>query len=158
MFKLEILGVIGKVTLRIPWKNLSSQPAVIAVENLLVLVGPKSEESCDDEENERRKQLTKQQMLQLEELIHREASHVETEEKDQGFMSRLGTKVVDNVQIFIDSVHVRYEDSQTSEAPFAFGITLEKLHAQSTNSDWVPSFVADATKLIFKLVTPASKI
>jgi len=35
-------------------------------------------------------------------------------------------------------VHFRYEDASTKESlPFAFGITIAKLSAQSTNENWV---------------------
>ena len=41
-------------------------------------------------------------------------------------------------QLVISDVHFRYEDASTKESlPFAFGITINKLSAQSTNENWV---------------------
>ena len=41
-------------------------------------------------------------------------------------------------QLVISDVHFRYEDKATADAlPFAFGITMAKLSAQSTTEDWV---------------------
>ena len=41
-------------------------------------------------------------------------------------------------QLVISDVHFRYEDKATAGAlPFAFGITMAKLSAQSTTQDWV---------------------
>ena len=42
------------------------------------------------------------------------------------------------LQLIISDVHFRYEDATTEESlPFAFGITIAKLSAQSTNESWV---------------------
>ena len=48
-------------------------------------------------------------------------------------MQRLTMRVVDNVQIRVRNIHVRYEDSQFSSNPFAFGITLKALDLFTTN-------------------------
>ena len=41
-------------------------------------------------------------------------------------------------QLVISDVHFRYEDKTTTDTlPFAFGITMAKLSAQSTTEDWV---------------------
>ena len=41
-------------------------------------------------------------------------------------------------QLVVSDVHFRYEDASTKESlPFAFGITIAKLSAQSTNENWV---------------------
>ena len=64
-------------------------------------------------------------------------------------------KVVDNLQVFIDRVHVRYEDDGVSVpgVSFALGVTLDHIHAQSTDADWTPSFLTVAQKLAHKLVS-----
>ena len=42
------------------------------------------------------------------------------------------------LQLVISDVHFRYEDATTEEnMSFAFGITIDKLSAQSTNETWV---------------------
>jgi hypothetical protein len=41
-------------------------------------------------------------------------------------------------QLCVTDVHIRYEDATLDkQIPFAFGITIEKLSAQSTNENWV---------------------
>jgi len=42
-------------------------------------------------------------------------------------------KIVDNLQVFIDDIHIRYEDTIHN---LSFGITLERIHMQSVDSNW----------------------
>ena len=52
--------------------------------------------------------------------------------------SSFSTTVAENLQLVITNVHFRYEDSILSpEEPFAFGITIGNLAAQSTDDKWV---------------------
>jgi vacuolar protein sorting-associated protein 13A/C len=63
-----------------------------------------------------------------------------------GYLDSLASKVLDNIQLFLDNVHVRYEDSDSHpERPFSFGFTLNCLHMQSTDDKWVPTFDFDST-------------
>ena len=47
-------------------------------------------------------------------------------------------RIVNNVQVRIDRLHVRYEDDGigTGTRPFAFGITLLELSARSADENW----------------------
>lgn len=49
------------------------------------------------------------------------------------------TRIVENLQIFVDDIHIRYEDTVSSERPFSFGITLEGAHFQSADENWTPT-------------------
>lgn len=63
-------------------------------------------------------------------------------------------KVVDNVQIFLDNIHVRYEDDVSNpDSPFAFGFTLDSLHAQSCDGNWQAAFLTVGGDVIHKLLT-----
>ncbi|CAH1798376.1 unnamed protein product [Owenia fusiformis] len=50
--------------------------------------------------------------------------------------------IAENLQLNIKNVHLRYEDSTTIPGcPFACGITIKSLSAQSTDGQWSPMFV-----------------
>lgn len=69
------------------------------------------------------------------------------------FYAKLVTKIIDNLQITIDDVHIRYEDDMSDPThPFACGITLERASAQSCNETWQPAFVADEAAVVRKRV------
>jgi len=57
---------------------------------------------------------------------------------------------VDNLQIEINRIYIRYEDSYTSSAPFNFGITLTSAKAITCNTKWEFEYVENAP-IQFKL-------
>lgn len=68
-----------------------------------------------------------------------------------GYIDDLQTKILDNVQIFVENVHIRVEDRlSTRNSACAYGITLSGLSIQSTNEKWEPEFVTKR-KLVYKV-------
>lgn len=61
--------------------------------------------------------------------------------------------IVDNVQISIENIHIRYEDNITApQRPFSIGFTLAELSAASTDRDWSPNVTSPDADTIFKLL------
>jgi vacuolar protein sorting-associated protein 13A/C len=58
---------------------------------------------------------------------------------DLSWMDEMVTRIVENLQIFVDDIHIRYEDTVSSPIPFSFGITLEGAHFQSADENWAPT-------------------
>lgn len=64
------------------------------------------------------------------------------------------TNIVENLQLKIKSVHIRYENvSNSQKAQFACGIVVKNLSIQSTDDEWDPKFVyreptSDMRKLV----------
>jgi vacuolar protein sorting-associated protein 13A/C len=56
-------------------------------------------------------------------------------------MDRLLNKIVDNIQVTVKNIHVRYEDNYSYEKnPFSLGFTLKALSINTTNGDWEPHY------------------
>lgn len=98
-------------------------------------------------------------MLQLAELLAGEEEEEEKEqlkqgkEKDKGYFANLQASIVNNVQIEVNNVHIRYQDHDNAGTPFAFGITVEHFSARSTNSKGEPQFVSPKdNENLYKLV------
>lgn len=71
------------------------------------------------------------------------------------FGTSLITNIVENLQLNIKDVHIRYEDSTTiSNYPFCFGVTIESLTAQSCDMNWMPGFTTNwaQNEATFKLI------
>eukprot|EP01102_Stenamoeba_stenopodia_P009193 TRINITY_DN2703_c0_g3_i1.p1 TRINITY_DN2703_c0_g3~~TRINITY_DN2703_c0_g3_i1.p1 ORF type:complete len:238 (-),score=77.49 TRINITY_DN2703_c0_g3_i1:528-1241(-) len=150
-------GYLGELRLKIPWKNLQSRPAVITIDKVFLIACPKSFADDDEATVEERRQKAKLRKLQLHEYFDKsdEESGVVSKAKERAdsFGKWMMTKVIDNLQIFINNVHIRYEDNESDKNHmFAMGITLEHLHAQSTNKKWEPAFVGSEQELAYKLV------
>ncbi|KAJ2960621.1 hypothetical protein NQZ79_g4034 [Umbelopsis isabellina] len=114
----------------------------------------------EEERNKRNQQLKKDKLTNAELLSdptkHAPPSTVDPEEeaKNESFINQLTTKIVDNLQFSMKNIHIRYEDKGSDQyQPFAAGVTLGELSAISTNSEWVPTFISEATNTIHKLAT-----
>ncbi|KAI5461965.1 vacuolar protein sorting-associated protein vps13 [Mariannaea sp. PMI_226] len=150
-------GHLGQLTLIIPWSNLRGAPVKVFIEDVFLLASPKEEAEYDEEEEERRKQRLKMEKLDSAELLkekNQEGMSQEEQQKNQSFTQSLVTKIVDNLQVEVKNIHIRYEDSISAPGhPFALGVTLEEFSAVSTDGQWTPTFIQDSTSVTHKLAT-----
>ncbi|OLL22292.1 Vacuolar protein sorting-associated protein 13 [Neolecta irregularis DAH-3] len=165
-------GYLGELTIEIPWSNLKNKPVKVFIENVYLLASPKAEQEvaipCDpyanfeyDEEDEgRRAQAVKQEKLDNAELLSQQSSIGLSEQdvrNNQSFTDTLVAKIVDNLQVSVKCIHIRYEDKLSGPShPFAVGITLSEFSATSTDANWNPVFVHDNVEMVHKLITLGS--
>ncbi|KTG37053.1 hypothetical protein cypCar_00003660 [Cyprinus carpio] len=167
-------GQIGKLTLKIPWKNLYNEAVVATLDGLYLLVVPGATFKYDPVKEERYQQEAKQKELQrIEEtlqLVARRDSQAgefvfnlesyvyknpprekHQEEKKDTFAEKLATQVIKNLQVKITSIHIRYEDDVSDpQRPFAVGMTLSELSLQTADENWKPCILNEAAKIIYK--------
>ena len=150
-------GHIGLLTLVIPWSNLKGKPVKVFIEDVFLLAAPKEDAAYDEEEEEKRKQAVKMEKLENAEILKERSGDglsQEEQQKNQSFTDSLVTKIVDNLQVTIKNIHVRYEDAISAPGhPFALGFTLEEFSAVSTDGEWKPTFIQTSTDLTNKLAT-----
>ena len=164
-------GDIGNLSVSIPWTQLKTQPVKIAIEDVYVLARARPQGKVDPEEDARVEQATKQEKLKSAEAVDSAATQVGSQGDDDGkygisklqawthnmaakqtYVGAILSKVVDNVQIHIKSIHVRYEDgSSTPEHPFAAGLTIDEFKAVSTDERWIEAFIQDSLKGVHKV-------
>ncbi|KAI1625793.1 hypothetical protein EDD37DRAFT_625576 [Exophiala viscosa] len=148
-------GRLGELTLSIPWSNLRGKPVRVNIEDVFLLAAPKEEDDYDAEEEEKRNVAVKLEKLEGAELLkerNTEAMSPEEAQKNQSFTQSVVTAIVDNLQVSIKNIHVRYEDSiATPGHPFAVGLTLKEMSAVSTDSDWRPTFIQSTSGTTHKL-------
>lgn len=148
-------GYLGRLTLSIPWSNLKSKSVRVLVENVSLIAAPRDvDAACEAGEEDARMQAVKLAKLAQSELLALPADKPgdENSQKTESFLSSLITRIVDNVQVTVRNIHVRYEDALSNPAcPFAVGITLAELSAVSTNEHWEPTFVHNSVLGIHKL-------
>lgn len=153
-------GHISSLTLKIPWANLRVQPVQIQVEDVFLLAAPKEDEEYNAEEEEKRSHAVKMEKLDSAELLkERDTAGMSQEEqkKQVSFTEALTTTIIDNVQVQIKNVHIRYEDALSDPGhPFAAGLTLQELSAVSTDENWRPTWVQSTSSTTHKLATLGS--
>ncbi|KAH0564849.1 hypothetical protein GP486_001757 [Trichoglossum hirsutum] len=150
-------GHVGILTLQIPWSNLKGKPVKVYIEDVFLLAAPKEDSEYDEEDEARRQHAVKMEKLDSAELIKERTGDgmtAEEQQKSQSFTESLVTKIVDNLQVTVKNIHIRYEDSiSTPGHPFALGFTLEEFSAISTDGDWNPTFIQISEALTHKLAT-----
>src|SRR5277367_3682344 len=150
-------GHLGQLTLSIPWSNLRGQPVRVFIEDVFLLAAPKEDDKYDEEEEERRRQAVKIEKLDSAEILkerNEEGLSQEEQKKSQSFTESLVSTIVNNLQISVKNIHVRYEDSISAPGhPFALGITLEEFSAISTDAEWNPTYIQNSSGVAHKLAT-----
>ncbi|TSM20261.1 Vacuolar protein sorting-associated protein 13C [Bagarius yarrelli] len=168
---------IGKLTLKIPWKNLYSEAVVATLEGLYLLVVPEASIKYDAAKEERHLQEAKQRELQrIEEALllvarrdkgckrkkhkkrlrmckkHEQKPEKPPDEKKDTFTEKLFTQIIKNLQVKISSIHIRYEDDISDpQKPLSVGVTLSELSLQTADENWRTCILNEAIKIIYKL-------
>lgn len=148
-------GYLGSLTMSIPWTNLRGKPVKISIEDVFLLAAPKEDAKYDEKEEAERAHSVKMEKLENAELLKQRNSEglsQEEQQKNQSFTESMTTAIVDNLQISIKNIHIRYEDTIAAPGhPFAIGLTLKEFSAVSTDQDWRPSFIQSTSGTTHKL-------
>lgn len=151
-----VKGTVGYINAEIPWKSLGSSPVIARVSDVFLVVQPKK---CNpwnaDIERQRFESMQKSKISSYETQLKKELEEKQKEEeksekddkkKDDGFVSRLTETVINNLQVHIENVHIRYEDTSDPDPAQAvvLGVSLKGLHAISCDENWVPAFIKKA--------------
>uniref|UniRef100_A0A4W4DPX6 Vacuolar protein sorting 13 homolog A n=1 Tax=Electrophorus electricus TaxID=8005 RepID=A0A4W4DPX6_ELEEL len=144
-------GHIGRLELKIPWKNLYTQSVEATLDDVYLLIVPTASIKYDAEKEEKQLQEARQRELQRIEETKQKANP-KTEKQDT-FVEKLVTQVIKNLQVKISNIHVRYEDDVTNpNSPLSFGVSLQNLSLQTADANWKPCLLDEKSKLFFKLV------
>ena len=148
-------GYLGSLTMSIPWTNLRGKPVRINIEDVFLLAAPKEDAEYDEEEEAKREHAVKMEKLENAELLKQRNSEglsQEEQQKSQSFTESVTTAIVDNLQVSVKNIHIRYEDTIAAPGhPFALGFTLKEFSAVSTDADWRPSFIQSTSGTTHKL-------
>ncbi|CAG5923536.1 unnamed protein product [Menidia menidia] len=148
-------GHIGRLELKIPWKNLYNQSVEATLDGVYLLIVPTASIKYDAEKEEKQLQEARQRELQRIEETKLKAAEQENPklEKQDTFVEKLVTQVIKNLQVKISNIHIRYEDDVTNPScPLSFGVSLKNLSLQTADENWHPSILNENSRLFFKLV------
>ena len=153
-----VSGCVGRLTLQIPWKNLYTEATYVKVEDVRVLVKPNADIKYDEvKEETRRWEKKKRKLKKIEDARFNTRTSDNKEENGEqessSFGEKLGVAIVRNLQISIQNVHIRYEDTVSCPtSPFSIGITLQNLSAETTDENFKVQIVRDKGSVINKVV------
>uniref|UniRef100_A0A8C9TCT1 Vacuolar protein sorting 13 homolog A n=1 Tax=Scleropages formosus TaxID=113540 RepID=A0A8C9TCT1_SCLFO len=112
-------GHIGRLELKIPWKNLYTQSVEATLDGVYLLIVPTASIKYDAEKEEKQLQEARQRELQrIEETKQKAAEQGPRPQKQDTFVEKLVTQVIKNLQVKISNIHVRYEDAVSTQPLF----------------------------------------
>ncbi|XP_060026866.1 intermembrane lipid transfer protein VPS13D isoform X2 [Erinaceus europaeus] len=129
-------GLIGKVTLQIPFYRPHVDPWVISISSLHLVGAPEKIEDFNDEKEKQLERERKKALLQALEEKWKSERQQKGEPYWYSVTASLVTRIVENIELKIQDVHLRFEDAVTNPAhPFAFGICIKNVSMQNAASE-----------------------
>nr|CAD2162862.1 unnamed protein product [Meloidogyne enterolobii] len=146
-------GYIQSLVLKIPWKYLYTEPTIVNISEIYMIIVPNQGIVYNEEKAKKNEQEAKQKKLtRLEE--NRRNKLKQNIQTDDTFTEKLVAQVIKNLQIRIKRVHLRYEDKFSNRGrPFATGVTLDSLNFQTTDENFQLTVQKEAVKIFYKLVS-----
>ncbi|XP_052894433.1 intermembrane lipid transfer protein Vps13D [Anopheles moucheti] len=160
-----VSGSIGKVKLTVPVRAFRTASWCLYIDNVQVTCGPIDLEQDWNGEVEQQTELDLK-VASLDRLEAKWRAQRETPVTESSYYASsysgwlnygttLVTNIIENLQLTVNGIHVRYEDGLTvPNQHFACGIKIDSLSAQSCDASWTPGKTANWTTqhVTFKLV------
>ncbi|KAK1801786.1 hypothetical protein P4O66_022429 [Electrophorus voltai] len=129
-------GFIGKIVLQIPFYRPHSDPWVISMSQINLIIGNAQPQEYDEVQERKIEREQKKQLLKALE----DKWKSECEQKGESYWysatASVVTRIVENIELKIQGVHVRFEDDVSNpEKPFAFGICIKNVSAQNSSKE-----------------------
>ncbi|KAG7472195.1 hypothetical protein MATL_G00106290 [Megalops atlanticus] len=129
-------GFIGKITLQIPFYRPHSDPWVISMSQLNLIIGPARLQEYDEQREREAEQERKRQLLQALEDKWKSECEQKGESYWYSVTASVVTRIVENIELKIQGVHLRFEDNfSTPEKPFSFGVCIKNVSAQNASKE-----------------------
>ncbi|XP_051961416.1 intermembrane lipid transfer protein VPS13D-like [Xyrauchen texanus] len=129
-------GVIGKITLQIPFYRPHSDPWVICMSQLNLIIGPAPPQEYDEVREREAEREQKKQLLKSLEDKWKSESEQKGESYWYSVTASVVTRIVENIELKIQGVHLRFEDDFSNpEKPYAFGFCIKNVSAQNCSKE-----------------------
>lgn len=145
-------GSLKQLKLKVPWTALESKPVRVIIDGVYLQAGPLDVSSLSPEQLRKMAFDAKRQKLKAAEdaVMAAGQSPEDMQEKNQkaSYIQQLTAKIVDNIEITLTNVHIRYEDNLTIPGTtLSAGITIASITLVTTDSNWNEAFIARESKL-----------
>ncbi|GAM25606.1 hypothetical protein SAMD00019534_087810 [Acytostelium subglobosum LB1] len=140
-------GIIGSLELKIPWTNLKSAPVILEIDSICLYAIPQTGFEYNEEEERRKTQLEKQKKLEKYELIRtwKDGAADARAGRQDSFMSGVMSKILNNIEIKINTFHLRYEEVRNGKV-YSLGLSFGSLSAYSTDRHYKRAYVGNSSE------------
>ncbi|XP_055275585.1 intermembrane lipid transfer protein VPS13D isoform X1 [Moschus berezovskii] len=129
-------GLIGKVTLQIPFYRPHVDPWVISISSLHLIGAPEKIQDFNDEKEKLLERERKKALLHALEEKWKNERQQKGESYWYSVTASVVTRIVENIELKIQDVHLRFEDGVTNPShPFAFGICIKNVSMQNAMNE-----------------------
>eukprot|EP01038_Epipyxis_sp_PR26KG_P007511 gene7511-10233_t len=158
-------GVIKTLEINIPWATLLTNPIKIKIDGVYLQINPCDIREYDKAKSVRRLLNEKLQQIKLVDEFIELSSHANNEgnstnnsnPNDNSYLQQWATKIVDNIEVSISNIHLRYEDHVTvPNKIFAVGITFASFEISTCDSSWQNSSTVTPYAASLTSHTPSS--
>ena len=143
---------IGKIRVKIPWGALLSKPLEIEITEVYAYITPNHPSTWSEANIRESIQKSKNMLLDKFEAMK---DYDNRAVDSPGLLKKWLTKIIENVQLVLEKVYIRYEDEVTGSLKYSIGVVLEKLTADTCDFNWVPKYVEES-QLCYKLLKVSS--
>lgn len=165
-----VQGVLGNLTLNVPWSALKNKPVKIIINDCFLVCKPNhfydgknmdalltNPDFIKRQFNLKLKKLMQWELSKEALLYENNDNNLDDDDfatTNSTFMQSLITKIIDNLQISITNIHLRFEDTNQILTKYnsSIGIIINELSAASANDKWQQSFIDIANTVTHKLI------
>nr|XP_033778552.1 vacuolar protein sorting-associated protein 13D isoform X3 [Geotrypetes seraphini] len=131
-------GFIGKITLQIPFYRPHVDPWVISISKLHLIGALEKQTDFDAEKEELLERNHKKALLKALEEKWKNEQQQKGESYWYSVTASIVTRIVDNIELRIQDVHLRFEDDFSNpKHPFAFGVCIKNVSVQNAVNELV---------------------
>lgn len=143
-------GSLKRLRVKIPWTALETKPVRVNIDGIYLQAGPLDVSAISPEQLENMTFSARRARLKSAEdaVISASQSPETVHEKTQkaSYVQQLTAKIIDNIEITLTNVHIRYEDSITiPRTVLSAGITIASITLAATDNLWNEASVARET-------------
>ncbi|XP_033825826.1 intermembrane lipid transfer protein VPS13D isoform X2 [Periophthalmus magnuspinnatus] len=129
-------GFIGKITLQIPFYKPHSEPWVISMSQLNLIIGPSPLQEYDAQAEAEEEAERKRRLLHALEDKFRSECEQRGESYWYSVTASVVTRIVENIELKIQDVHLRFEDDFSDpNKPFSLGVCINNVYAQNPSKE-----------------------
>jgi vacuolar protein sorting-associated protein 13A/C len=139
-------GCIKKIHVKIPWASLESKPVTVIIDGIFLQAGPLDLSTLSAEDSQR--MISMSIMKKLEEAekgilaMVQKKDDLQTTAKQATYVQQLTAKIIDNLEVTVTKLHIRYEDSTSIPGTvFSCGVTIDSLSLATTDEQGFVGFV-----------------
>lgn len=129
-------GTVGQIEVKIPWKNWYTQPFKVKVKDVCILLKPVQVKDWSAEKEYEAVSKRRKFALEHFEVMNPDDFDINFEVSENGIF---GNKLLGNLQVVLENVYFRYEDTFYSSEDFTFGGFIEKINLFNCDSLWEKS-------------------